>query len=217
MPNTILFTRFSVGPLATFALVAALGATACKSEVIGGGGGEGGEGGSGGGSHAGGAAGSVVGSVAEYASMMTGLPPGGGTGTGGASSSSGGPGLDPNTLFVKIGNDGPACGDTFPYDCNPGITWQVSIGLPPAMQVPGVYSLDDPAIIATEAESGSDPGNFGEPAACWGGGGSFTEGTIEVVSNDGATLVVRLQGTSGWVEFNADGQYAAPICQWGLD
>jgi hypothetical protein len=176
--------------------------------IIGGAGGEAGAAGQGGGGGVGGAAGGVVGGVAEYASMMSGAPLGGSPGNGG---------LDPDMLFIKVGNEGPACGGSFSYDCKPGVLWEVSIGLPPAMQVPGVYSLSDPAIMATATASGSDPGNFGEPAACWGSGGSFTEGTIQVIDNDGLTIVVKIQGTGDWTEFDADGQYSVPICQWGLD
>lgn len=205
-------------------LIGLLALGACKTTVIGGRGGEGGDGGSGGGGGVGGTSGVggeggvgggvVAGpatAIAEYAYMMSQTPP-----PGGSSSTSGGGGVDPNTLFVRIGNYGPACGNSFPYGCTNPPTWSVSIGIPPGMQTPGVYPLSNPALDGFASVSGSDSGVDGD---CWGGGGSFTDGTIEIISNDGNTIVVRLAGTSGagFTEFSADGEYTAPICQYGLD
>lgn len=208
--TTFSFSR-SLRPLSLLALVAALGATACKTEIIGGGGdvGGGGEGGTGtintfpatggtGGTTGG--AGGVVAGVAEWATEMNEIPPGGS------------PGFDPDSLFIKIGNNGATCGGTFSYGCNPGVVWQVSIGLPPTMQGPGIYALANPAISATSAETGGESGGPGGPSECWAGAGQFTEGQIEVLSNDGATIVVRLSGTSQFDQFDADGDYAVPIC-----
>lgn len=203
-------------------LIGLLALGACKTTVIGGRGGEGGGGDDGSGSGGvggtygeGGAGGSIAvgppSAIAEYASMVSPPPPG----TGSSSTSTGGTGVDPNTLFVRIGNYGPACGNSFSFGCTDPPTWQVSIGLPPSMQVPGVYALDNPSINAFASLSGSN----GSPGDCWGGGGSFIDGTVEVVSNDGYNIVLRLAGTNGggFTEFSADGQYTAPICQWGLD
>ena len=132
----------------------------------------------------------------------------GGYGEGGGFGYPGEP-SNPSMLYLKIGNYAPACGDAPPPSCATPASWQVTIGLPYYMQGPGVYPLSDPAIISTASESGSDP-DF--PGSCWGGGGSFTAGTVAILSNNGATVVVQLNGT-GEFEFNADGQYVLPICQ----
>ena len=137
----------------------------------------------------------------------------GGGGCGGGYGEGGGCGYpepyDPSMLFLKIGNYAPTCGDSNPPSCVSPASWQVTIGLPYYMQYPGVYPLSHPAILSTASESGSDPDS---PGSCWGGGGSFTAGTVAVLSNNGATIVVQLNGT-GEFEFNADGQYVLPICQ----
>jgi hypothetical protein len=196
---------------------------ACKTTVIGGRGGEGGgddgsggTGGVGGSYGEGGAGGGIVAgppsAIAEYAYMTTPPPPGGSSSGGGAST-----GVDPNTLNVRIGNYGPTCGGsgTTPFACTPQVTWGISLGLPPDLQAAGTtVSLGDPALNTFFSESGSN----GSPDDCWGGGGSYTDGTLEVLSNDGSTIVIRLSGTNaGLGDFSADGQYSAPICQWGLD
>jgi len=214
--------------LTLVAFAAALGSAACTSTVIGGGtggGGAGGDGGDGGGSTGqGGSGGGVIvtigapTAIAQYASMTPTPPPGSGSSssTSVVSSSSGGPGVDPSTLNVIIGNYGPICGGSFPYYCNPETVWQVSIGIPPAKQAAGgVYPLSDPDFTNFMSETGSN----GSPGDCWGGGGSFIDGTVEILSNDGLTIVVRLAGTTnlGLADFDADGDYTAPICQWGLD
>jgi hypothetical protein len=207
-------------PLALLAIVSALAAAACNATVIGGGTGNegGGDTGPGGGSSGlGGTAGSgavapgPTTAIAEYAYMMPGGPPPGGSSSG----SGGAPTLDPNTLYVKIGNYGPSCGGTFNWGCQAETMWEASIGIPPDMQgAGGVFPLSDPALLSTFEESGGG----GQPNECWGGGGSLTDGTLEILSNDGATIVVRISGTNQAItDVAIDGQYTAPICQWGLD
>lgn len=134
---------------------------------------------------------------------------GGGCGGGGGAGGGCGNPYEPSVLYLKIGNYAPTCGDAPPPSCVSPASWQVTIGLPYYMQGPGVYQLSDPAIISTASESGLDSDY---PDTCWGGGGSFTAGTVAVLSNNGATIVVQLNGT-GEFEFNADGQYVLPICQ----
>lgn len=196
--------------LAAFATL--LGTAACKTQVIGG---EGGAGGTGGGmGTAGGGGGLVFGppsAIAEYAYTQP-QPDPGPTGT---TSSGGGTGPDPSTLFVRISNAQPACGVSVSFPCGPETVWQVSIGIPPSMQSPGgVYALSDPNLISSFSEGGSN----GTPGDCWGGGGTFWDGTLEVLSNDGATIVIRLSGTaSGLGDFSVDGDWSAPICDTGLD
>lgn len=137
----------------------------------------------------------------------------GGGGCGGSYGEGGGCGYpdDPypsGMLFLKIGNYAPTCGDSYPPSCVSPASWQVTIGLPYYMQGPGLYSLSDPSISSNASASGQDPDY---PDACWGSGGSFEEGTLQVLSNDGSIIVVRLNGTQKF-EFNADGQYVLPIC-----
>jgi hypothetical protein len=136
-------------------------------------------------------------------------PVGGTSGSGGTGS------IDPKTLYVKIGNFPPSCagGDPAPT-CTSTLTWQVSIGIPPALQVPGVLQLADKSLISFVSESGISGGS---PGTCSGGGGTFWEGTLEIVSIDAGTIVVTLSGTSAnGSDFVADGTYVAPICPTGV-
>lgn len=132
----------------------------------------------------------------------------GGASTGGVGGSGGGGGgLNPDTLFVQIGNTGQICDDPFAaQSC--GSQWRVSIGIPPALQVPGVISLSSPDVISSFSETGPIEANSQE---CWGGGGSFFEGTLEIVSIDATSMVVRLANTDT-VDFAADGEYSVERC-----
>ncbi|MFT3770030.1 MAG: hypothetical protein QM820_31770 [Minicystis sp.] len=210
LTNSLLSRAFSLG-----LITAALGAAACSTQVIGGNGdGEGGGGAGGGAGGSGGQGGSVAvgpaSAVAEYEHSLN-KPTPDPSGTTTATSSSGGStSVDPNTLYVRIGNQGPACGTSFQYACLPETAWQVTLTLPPDMQAAGgVFSLSDPAINGFISETGSN----GSPGDCWGGGGTFADGTLEILSNDGATIVVRLSGTNDFVtDTEIDGDYTAPIC-----
>ena len=193
-------------------LAAALGATACKTTVIGGGDGGGGAGGGDQGGNGGDGGGVIVGppsAVAEYASSVKPPTPEPSGSTVGTTTGSGG-GVDPNTLNLRIGNYGPTCGNSYSYACTPVTTWQVMIRLPPDLQGAGtLVPLSEPALNSFFSETGSN----GSPGDCWGGGGSFIEGTLQVLSNDGATIVVRIAGSNNGIpDVAIDGDYVAPIC-----
>jgi hypothetical protein len=206
---------FFVRPLAALlVLAAAIAVAACAPDVV-----VSGEGGSGTGGGGGGvpssSSGTIITPVAPtalgvpYVLIQNGSPPPGATvGVGGGSS------IDPNTLYVEIGNFTPTCvgGDPAPV-CTSSLTWQVSVAIPPALQVPGVLQLSDPNLLSFVSESGSQGG---APGTCAGGGGSFTQGTLEILSIDADAIVVILAGTSAvGSDFDADGQYTAPICAIG--
>jgi hypothetical protein len=202
----------SLRPLAAFfALTAALCASACKPVIVGGGGQGGGAGG--GSATGGGTTGAVNAIAVPYVLLDHPSPPDGSSGTSGAGGSFG---VDPGTLYVKIGNFGQTCtGDGPPFCSTGALSWQVSVGIPPALQVPGVIQLSDPTLLSYSSENGP---NSGTPGDCFGGGGSFIEGTLEIVSIDAGTIVVILAGTSqgGLGDFDADGEYTAPICPTGV-
>jgi hypothetical protein len=127
---------------------------------------------------------------------------GGGEGTSVASTGSG-PSIDPNTLEIFVGGQPIACGAPYGLDC--GNQWTVSFSLPPAYQVPGVYTMQEVNGFASE----TGPGGGEE---CWFGGGSFWDGTVEIFSIDEQQIVGRFTGTSGLFEFNADGDFIAARC-----
>lgn len=125
------------------------------------------------------------------------------------SSSSGGGGLDPNTLFLRIAGGGLSCAAPQPsYGCD---SWSVSIAVPPALQKPGILTLDDPGLNTVFFESGEDEDGVG---FCPGGGGSYFEGTLEIQNINAQHVVFRLDGTSPFFFSgdDADGLYVAPRC-----
>jgi hypothetical protein len=139
------------------------------------------------------------------------IPPYDPTGTTAVSVSSGGGGDPPgDDLILVASSASPQCSD--PYG-SPGCAadgWAVFVSLPAAYQTPGVYSLSDPAINSHFSMS------FTENGQCaGGGGGSYWDGSIEVVSIDAEGVTFVLSGTAaiGLGFGNADGSYGAPICQ----
>ena len=208
----------SRSPLALgFALAAVLGVTACTPIVIGGGDGTGGagEGGSTGTGIHGGSGGAIAvqsNAIAIPYLLLGGDTPPSQTGTSGGNG--GGASVDPNALLVQIANYAQGCSNNPGPDCDGGFTWQISVTIPSALQVPGVLQLSDPSLNGFFSESLSDAQNTGD---CSGGGGSFVQGTLEIVSIDSGTIVVKLAGTSpGVTDFDADGEYSAPICPTGV-
>jgi hypothetical protein len=192
--------------LAATALIA-LQTVACGPVVVAGGGenaisGGGGNGGAGGNS---GAGGSDPGDGNAIAMLRSQFPPIDGTG-GSTSVSTGGGNLDPNDLFVFIGNPAIACADPFAYGGCPH--WRVSIGIPPALQAVGTYDLSAPEFsYSSFSVSGENSG----PDDCWGGGGSFYEGTLEITTIDNNWVHGQLTGTPTF-DLDANGPFAASRC-----
>ena len=130
-----------VRPLAAvLVLAAAVAVAACAPNVVVNGEGGSGTGGGGGPSSS---SGTIITPVAPTALgvpfvliQSSAPPPGATAGVGGGTS------IDPNTLYVEIGNFTPTCvgGDPAPV-CTGSLTWQVSVAIPPALQVPGVLQL----------------------------------------------------------------------------
>lgn len=220
--NTSSFSSLRrLATLATFA--ACLPLAACNGQVAFGGGD--GTGGAGGGPDESSVGGSDPGNCGDdCVTSGTPDPSGGGVGTanaiamlrsqlpqlddgGGTTASTGGgePPPDPDTLEVFIGGQPLACSDPYALSC--GSQWTVSFSLPPALQAPGLYALDATELNAFATETG--PGGGEE---CWWGGGSYWDGTVEVLSIDATQVTVRLAGTSGLFEFDADGDFTALRC-----
>lgn len=138
---------------------------------------------------------------------------GGGSGSTGSGSTSvgttGGPFIDPDTLMIFLSNGPQSCAE--PWALGDGCVaprYQITIQLAPELQVPGTLPL---AEIATYSES---EGSIGLPGECSGGGGSYWEGSIQILSIDGEQITFTLSGTADLfvVPGNADGTYTAPRC-----
>lgn len=211
--STFLPTR-APRTFAFFALCLALGSAACASTIVTGGTGStddlggGGVGGTGG--TIPGTGGVAVGGASAVAVPAWMTNPGSGSGgcgaCGGAGGQGGYDGGDPQGVTLKIGNTFPSCWSTFSASCSAVTTWEVKIGLPSAYVAPGTYALTDPAILTMISAGGSEGGD-----TCWGMGGSASQGAIQVLSNDGVTLVFSILGMET-DSFDANGTYAAPVC-----
>jgi hypothetical protein len=130
------------------------------------------------------------------------------TGTSGTSGTSvatttGGAGIDPDTQYITLGTEPTSC--MHPYITGKCGFWQVSIAIPPSMFKPNTYSLS--CLNAYFSAQGPDRGG----GDCSGGGGSFFDGTIEILSVDATHVVFRLVNTQKF-DFNADGYYDLPRC-----
>lgn len=123
-----------------------------------------------------------------------------------SASSGGGPGIDPSTLYLKIGSEGLACSD--PSASGGCGSWSLSIGLPPELQKPGIIPLSWD-LLGSFSVQGPDEGD----GVCWFGGGSLLGGTLEIVSINAQKVVFKLHDTEdAYGDFNADGTYVADRC-----
>ncbi len=132
----------------------------------------------------------------------------------GSSSSSSGGDVDSGTLYVMIGSPAPACADPFGSSASCGPAFSVSIGIPPALQQPGTLALNS-GVTSTFSEM--EAASSATPAVCPVSGGSFTDGTLEIVSIDAAQVVVTLSGTMMFAGDDvpdevANGTYTALRC-----
>lgn len=129
---------------------------------------------------------------------------------GGSSSGSGSTPLDPNDLFLQFSDVGVACSEvTVDLPC--GGHWSASIGVPPALQKPGVYDLGGPELsrYSHMSESGAQYG--ADPKSCSGGGGSFGTGTLEIISIDATSVKFKVNAKS-YSSFSPNGEYTAVRC-----
>lgn len=166
------------------------GLSACATTVVGGGSGGGGTAGDGGGGTGGGSVTiPAVTTIAERAADAAIAPAD----------------IDPATLLVRAGNYGVACGgtDSAVGACTSTKSWQLQLAIPPSGQAPGIHQLSEPGYFVSFSES--QGGGNGE---CSGGGGTMFDGTVEIVSIDEASIVVRLEG----VMADYDGVYVAAMC-----
>ncbi|HRI07058.1 MAG TPA: hypothetical protein PKW35_04530 [Nannocystaceae bacterium] len=113
--------------------------------------------------------------------------------TSGGSSSSGGPEIDPATLYVKLSSQSFTCKDpNAVVDCGP--EWEVTIVIPPEFQTPGaIYDLAGQDVFATFIETGADEGGN----VCSFGGGSGG-GTFQILDIDDNQVTGRLCNVPTW-------------------
>jgi hypothetical protein len=146
----------------------------------------------------------------------------GGSGVGGSGGAGGyggygsngpypGCGSPPNVVYLDLGNPAPTCSVPMP-STGCGASYNVSIGVPESMLVPGMISLSDLSLTSTFSETGASNGP--DPSVCPGGGGGFTAGSLTIQSVDAARVIFTLSGTLPF-QFsagNADGTYSALRC-----
>jgi hypothetical protein len=164
--------------------------------------GEQGQGGGAGGVDAVGGGPAASGSIALYGHQLPTPGEGGGTSVGVGGS---GPGGDDDRLYLFVTNTSVACAEPFGFDHDCHDTeFKAIIGLPREYQQAGTYELDDPAITASYGVSGPNPDD-----TCFGGGGSFLDGTIQIVSVNDDRVRLVLDGTS---PSQLEGEHTALFC-----
>jgi hypothetical protein len=85
--------------------------------------------------------------------------------------------IDPDTLYVRLSSQAGSCDAPNSY---PGCgNWSVTISIPPAFQVPGLYHLSGPDVQGWWEQSWGDEGE--ELCA---GGGSNLDASFEIISVD---------------------------------
>jgi hypothetical protein len=129
------------------------------------------------------------------------IAPTGGT----TSTTTGGTTIDPDTPVVIIGSDASTCAN--PYGNHACGTWSVWIRIPRELLIPGVLSLSDTRLYAYSSSQGVDRGG----GDCSFGGGSYTDGHIEILDVSASGVKVRLSDTFKF-DFDADGDYDASVC-----
>jgi len=156
---------------------------------------------------------SVDGGSLGFCSYAPNVVTGGSSGAGGSGGSpvDGGLGAPEAILYpspynagadlLELSNVPISCQNTTPAEpcTSAGVAYTVSIQIPPVDLVPGVYllnSLINPVF--------SDTGSNGLPMDCWGGGGTFNDGSLEIVAVSSTELVFQLQGTSS-ADFDVNG------------
>jgi hypothetical protein len=123
----------------------------------------------------------------------------------GSTGSGGGTPIDPERIYITFGSQKPLC--EAPFESGGCGNWKVAFGLPPELLKPGVLELADARLNSYSSFSGPDRGG----GDCYGGGGSFADGTVEIVSVDEEKIVVRLENT--WTyDFDANGEHTIDRC-----
>jgi hypothetical protein len=123
----------------------------------------------------------------------------------GSTGSGGGIPIDPERIYVTLGSQKPLC--EAPFESGGCGHWKVAFGLPPELLKPGVLELADSRLNSYSSFSGPDRGG----GDCYGGGGSFVDGTVEIVSVDAEKIVIRLADT--WTfDFDANGEHTIDRC-----
>ncbi len=134
----------------------------------------------------------------------------GGTSSG-TTTSSGGQPLDPNDLFVRISDMGVSC-DSPTVELPCGEHWSLSIGIPTAVQQPGVYDLQNSPIAMYSILSESGEPYSPAPGDCAMGGGTLSPGTLEIISISSQEVHVKLNMQPTGFAVDPSGEYIAPRC-----
>jgi hypothetical protein len=114
-------------------------------------------------------------------------------------------------LEVTLASYDQVCASDATPGCGPAASWKVTFDLPVASLTPGsVVTMKD----AQGFEGGTDAQDPQNPGFCGGGGGTYWDGAIEVVSVDDTSVKLHLTGTSP-ILFgggNMDGDHTVLLC-----
>jgi hypothetical protein len=110
------------------------------------------------------------------------------------------------SMRLRLSKHDFECGGSFHYpEC--GGTWNVSIGIPPEAQQPGIYDLADFNIGYTDAPLQQEPSCTGSST-----GGGPGNGTMEILAWHDECIAVRFTGVQLATSFDLDGEAVASAC-----
>jgi len=129
--------------------------------------------------------------------------------------------VEPTSLYVFIGNFAEQCASPFPPGCDGPAAmtsdvvgnWQMLLGIPAALQQPGVLSLPQAGVDAVVGMGGTGPS---EASTC-GADPTGLVGDVEIVSVDDTGVTLHFEGVEpqAWIgsaPSAIDAVYTAPRC-----
>ncbi|AUX47487.1 hypothetical protein SOCE26_090080 [Sorangium cellulosum] len=121
---------------------------------------------------------------------------------------------DPDSLVLIFDSDAQECPPTvIEATCDNAPRWQFMLALPPEFDAPGPVDLRDPRVSFHESLSEAVPDcAFGGGT---GTGGGYFRGTIEIVSSDETSLVVRAHDVG--LEGQVNGDFTVQRCSAAAD
>jgi hypothetical protein len=117
----------------------------------------------------------------------------------------------PDMLYMILGKQRRRCEDPWSIVGPACGSWNLYLGIPPALLSSEVIRLDDPGIISQYTASDDDEPNPNSDL-CYGESGAFSQGTLEILRIDPYETVIRLTGTLRSYDLDADGTHVIERC-----
>ncbi len=124
----------------------------------------------------------------------------------------GGPGLEPDDLFLEFSDLGVECSSpvvTLPC----GGHWSATLIVPPELQKVGLHDLSPGSTLSHYSSTLTETTKASDPSSCAYNGNAFpTEGSLEILSIDAQQVTFRLTTHHESFESDPSGTYTALRC-----